>query len=144
MIRGDESVFPDLKTALNHISIPQGWAYLKVYEHPKSLEQISQGGHIIHIIGNGVLRSPGHPAGNQIFAKQLPFFGLIKKQAHFPIFYMELNGDVVYMGCYSMLDYKKKVSFEGFSYFEYKMARVKSKNVQHAPIYSSTALTILG
>jgi hypothetical protein len=91
-----------------------------------------------------VLRSPGHPAGNQIFAKQLPFLGLTKKQTQFPIFYIELNGDVVYMGCYSLLDYKKKVSFEGFSYFEYKMARVKSNSVYRTPIYSSTALTILG
>jgi len=144
-----KSVFPDIKTALNHISIPRGWAYLKIIEHPKSLERIEQHGHIIYVLGNGLLRSPGHPAGNQLIASQLKFLSLTQKQRLFPIFKIELSGDVVYMGKYKMLEYKKKLSFEGFSYFEYKMARDRSDSERNGggrrnTVYSSTALTILG
>jgi hypothetical protein len=141
-----KSVFPDIKTALNHISVPRGWAYLKVIDHPKSLERITQDGHIIYVLGNGLLRSPGHPAGNQLIASQLKFLSLTQKQRLFPIFNIEQCGDVVYMGNYKMLEYKKKLSFEGFSYFEYKMARERgdSGTGRRNTIYSSTALTILG
>ena len=100
-----------------------------IQDHKDSLESIERDGKIIYMVGPGVLKSPGHPAGNQQHTRQAKLFRVAStKPYYFKIFNTDYNGYTEYMGEYSILDYKIKISFEGFRYYEYKMVRVKSFN----------------
>ena len=93
--------------------------------HPDSLERFSQNGRILHKIGVGRMKSPGHPAGNQQSYSQAAFFSSVARQIRFPVFYKKKNNSLTYMGEYILMKYSKKESFEGFTYFSYTLHRAQ-------------------
>jgi hypothetical protein len=98
---------------------------LFVIDHKDSLEKIERGGQIVKIIGKGIIKSPGYPAGNQQYHTQLPFLIESTKEPYlFPVFNKKQNGNISYLGKYKILNYQIKISFNGFRYFEYTMMRV--------------------
>jgi len=103
-------------------------------EHKDSLETIERGGKIVKILGRGVMKSPGHPAGNQQYHSQR---GLLKYLTDPPyaisIYKLDLKDKVTYLGEYRLLDMKIKESFEGFRYFEYTMSRTHYKTQGGVP-----------
>lgn len=94
--------------------------YLIIEDHKDSIESIERGGQIVKVLGKGIMKSPGHPAGNQSNECQFPLFRTEK----FLIYNKDLEKKIEYLGEYIMLDYKIKRSFEGFRYFEFTMMRV--------------------
>lgn len=97
-----------------------------IRDHKDSLESIERDGHIVYMVGPGVLKSPGHPGGNQQFHRQMNIFRVASTKPYlFRIFNKDLEGHTEYLGEYKILDFKLKMSFAGFRYYEYKMARVK-------------------
>jgi hypothetical protein len=94
--------------------------FLIIEDHKDSIESIERDGQIIKLVGNGILKSPGHPAGNQSNERQIPLF----KAGKFLIYNRTLEKQVEFLGIYSILDYKIKRSFEGFRYYEFTMVRV--------------------
>ena len=48
--------------------------YLMITSHPNSLEKVERKGQIVKIVGRGVMKSPGHPAGHQINSRQSDIF----------------------------------------------------------------------
>ena len=96
-----------------------------------SYESFTQNGRVLHCIGQGRKRSPGHPSGHQNLAKQILLTG---NQRLYPVFHI-YKTYVEYMGNYRLISYKRTMSFEGFLYFEYKFFR---ENVYQSivPIYS--------
>ena len=91
-----------------------------IEDHPDSIESIEREGQIVKVIGKGFLKSPGHPAGNQMNRSQIPFFKALK----FLVFNRDLEKKIEYLGEYIILRYKIKRSFEGFRFYEFTMMRV--------------------
>ena len=94
--------------------------FLLIEDHKDSIESIERDGQIVKVLGRGLMKSPGHPAGNQSNESQL----LIFRAGRFLIYNRDLEKRVEYLGTYGMLDYKIKLSREGFRYFEFTMMRV--------------------
>ena len=86
-----------------------------------SIEKIERGGHIIKMVGKGLMRSPGHPGGNQCFQRQMSLL----KPPTFPIYNKDIDKRVEYLGRYKVLNYEIKLSDAGFKYYLFTMARVR-------------------
>lgn len=99
--------------------------FLVIEDHKDSIESIQRNGQVIKLVGKGVMKSPGHPAGNQCFERQFPFFStLAKRPFTISIFNKDSEKKIEYLGDYIMLRYDIKISFEGFRYFLFTMKRV--------------------
>lgn len=110
--------------------------YLLVIDHPDSLEKIEREGHIVTIVGKGVMKSPGHPAGNQHYRRQMGFLvSLTKKPYMVPIFNKDINKRVEYLGKYKLLKYQVRTSWAGFRYYEYTMMRVLRSMPGEEPVF---------
>lgn len=94
--------------------------YIVVEDHKDSIEKIERDGQIVKVIGRGIMKSPGHPAGNQLNESQIPLF----RAGRFRIYNKDLEKKIEYLGEYVILGYKIKRSFEGFRYYEFTMMRV--------------------
>ena len=95
-----------------------------IIEHPKSLERFTQNGNILYKLGVGKFLSPGHPAGNQQLHSQIPFFNSAARY-YFHVYKIPIGEEPQYMGEYVLESYTKKSSFEGFSYFLFRLRRQK-------------------
>ena len=94
-----------------------------IHYHPNSLEGFYNGGNSLKMIGAGRISSPGHPAGNQQYHSQ-GFLRQASIQRLFPAYYC--CGPVkIHMGDYALHSFKKKESFEGFTYFLFTLHRKK-------------------
>jgi len=103
--------------------------FLVIQDHRDSIESIERDGQIVKALGNGMLKSPGHPSGNQSNERQIRLLrGLSVKPYLISIFNIDLEKKIEYLGEYSLLNYEIKRSFEGFRYYMFTMRRViKSK-----------------
>jgi hypothetical protein len=103
-------------------------------DHKDSLESIERGGQIVKVLGKGIMKSPGHPAGNQQYHRQLPFLKFACEFPYlFPIFNIETTKKVNLLGLYRLLNYKIKLSNEGFRYYEFTMMRVNYNRQDDEP-----------
>jgi len=110
--------------------------YLLVIDHPNSLETIERDGQIVKIVGKGVMKSPGHPAGNQQYHRQMEFLiDLTKKPYMVPVFNKDTDNRIEYLGKYKLLSWKVKVSWPGFRYFEYTLTRVERSKPGEEPVF---------
>jgi hypothetical protein len=120
MDRKEYSSYDEARLAYN---IPDGDIYLKITNHQKSLNKILQCRNVIYYIGEGHKKYPGYPSGNQMYYRQLPLLKKLKYDYYVHAFNKIGDNRIVYLGLYSLMSYKKKESFEGFTYFEIKMKR---------------------
>lgn len=113
--------FKTFDQALETLSIPNGQWCITIGHSKDSYESFSHGGNVLLCIGQGLKRSPGHPSGHQSLETQM----LLKSSQHlYPTFRIYSNY-VEYMGTYRLISYSKKMSFQGFMYYEYKLFREK-------------------
>jgi len=113
-------IFKTYAEALEYYALEPS-SCINIIDHPESLERIERGGWVIYHIGPGRMRSPGYPAGNQMLATQVKFTRKLYPSGKVPVFHTYIDGDVEYMGKYMLLEYRKRMSFPGFSYYEYKL-----------------------
>jgi hypothetical protein len=97
--------------------------YLKITNHPKSLNRIIQCANVIYYVGEGCKKFPGYPSGNQMYHRQLPLLNQLKKDYYVHVFNKTAENRIYHLGLYSLMNFKKKESFEGFTYFEIKMKK---------------------
>lgn len=110
--------------------------YLLVIDHPDSLEKIEREGKIVKVVGRGIMKSPGHPAGNQQYLSQVPFLLHSSKHPYmFPIYNQDYLGRIEYLGKYKMLSFRINMSFEGFRYYEYTMVRAVCSTPGEVPVF---------
>ena len=114
--------FELLDDAMYYLNIADNTTCLAIHQCAESYERFTQGGRILFCIGQGYKRSYGHPSGNQHLGQQKLLTGNHRQQ-QYPVFKIFSNC-VEYMGNYTLITYKKAISFEGFVYFEYKLVRV--------------------
>ena len=98
--------------------------HLLIEDHRDSIEKIERGGLIIKMVGKGVMKSPGHPGGNQCFQKQVSLL----KPPTFPIYNKDIDNRVEYLGRYKVLNYEIKLSNAGFKYYLFTMMRIRRNN----------------
>jgi hypothetical protein len=99
--------------------------HLLVIDHPDSLETIERDGQIVKVLGKGIMKSPGHPAGNQQYYTQMELLSAATIKPYlFPIYNKDSIGRIEYLGQYKLLWFRIRMSFEGFRYYEYTMMRV--------------------
>jgi len=94
-----------------------------IIECPNSYEKILRGGNVIRVIGRGRQLSPGHPAGNQQRENQLPILNFLTKNTNIPFSHCLQNGHIQYLGQYRFNNMNKKITQEGFQYFEFEFYR---------------------
>jgi len=98
---------------------------LLVIDHSDSLESIERDGQIVKVVGKGLMKSPGHPAGNQQYSSQLEFLKkLTENPGMISVFNRDQDNHTEYLGKYRLLSWRIRESWAGFRYFEYKLFRV--------------------
>ena len=102
--------------------IPLGITPISIIDDPRTLESISNQGRIIRVVGCGHLISPGRPGRNQNLEDQRAFRLRFYQYRRLPVFYCTRDG-VMFLGLYSLAAISKKISENGFTYYEYKMHR---------------------
>lgn len=96
---------------------------VKITDDKDSLEYIRPDKHVIKTLGTGLMRSPGHPSGNQIYEKQQPFYNTLIKYKCVPLLHKYIDGTVEFLGYYRLINTKIKVSNEGFRYYEFTLQK---------------------
>jgi hypothetical protein len=66
----------------------------------------------------------GRPRGNQTYEAQIPLLVHYNRFRRIPIHYKRIDGSIEYLGEYGIRSMEKKVSFEGFQYYEYVFLRI--------------------
>lgn len=118
-------IFTSVADARRALGIPEEIRMIYVRDHHDSIESRRPDGQMIKVIGKGILRSPGHPGGNQSIEGQRNLMRAFIKQIYLPIFIIETDNTINYMGNYYLARYDKKMSFAGFAYYEFTMHRCR-------------------
>ena len=117
-----------------------------IKEHRDSLERIEFNGQFVYVVGKGLMKSPGHPAGNQMFHRQNEYLRVGSTPPYlFSVFYQDIQGDVKHLGEYTIHTIYKRNSFEGFSYYEFKLirkfkARLELPNIEQSLLEAANAV----
>jgi len=96
---------------------------LQITDHQKSLNDVIRNGAIIYYVGEGIKSAPGYPSGNQMLYNQIPLLRKFGKDYFVKVFQKKIDGLVYHLGSYTLLRYRKKMSFTGFTYFEFILSR---------------------
>ena len=97
---------------------------IHMIDHPNSYNRILYNDRIVEYVGFGKMKSPGHPSAHQLIEKQDEFIDVYKLQESVPIFRTLSPGVIKFMGNYKLKSLRKKLSFEGFQYYEYTFVRI--------------------
>jgi len=116
-------VFKTFEEAKLHYKIPDDRLYLKIIDHPSSLNKILLRGKVVNYIGKGIKLYPGYPGGNQSYASQFPIIQHFSKFNTIYIFRKLIDGNIVCMGQYLFQNMKKKIAETGFTYYDIKFYR---------------------
>lgn len=110
--------------------------YFVIEDHPASFEKIERHGKIVKVLGKGLMKSPGHPSGNQMYYRQSEILKYASTMPYlFPIFNIGRDKSVEFLGKYKLHEFRMKESFEGFRYFEYTMMRVECSKPGVEPVF---------
>ena len=115
--------FSSYKDARKYYKLADNELCIEITNHPNSIERILNQGNIIEFIGIGSKKFPGYPSGNQIFENQLKLIHKIKKDSGIPVFNKLMDNKVIFLGIYHNLIIMKKMAFNGFMYYEFRMHR---------------------
>lgn len=121
-------IFDTYNDALQKLCFAEDMYVVKITDNLRSLESLRSDKHVIKILGKGLMKSPGHPSGNQININQLPFLNSLIKYHQVPVLHKMINGTVEFLGYYRHLNTKIRVSNEGFRYYEYTLQRYNKSN----------------
>jgi len=121
----DKKVFSSYDEARIAFNIPDNDYFIKITNHPKSLNKILRTGNVLHYVGEGCKKFPGYPSGNQMYFRQLPLLKKLRNDNYVHAFNKTSDNRVVYLGLYTLMNFIKKESFEGFTYFEIRL-RIKT------------------
>ena len=121
-------IFDSYNEALQKLCFGEDMYVVKITDDKESLEHMRIDKHVIKILGKGIMKSPGHPSGNQSNRNQLPFLNTLIKYHQVPVLHKMPTGTVEFIGYYRHLRTKIKVSNEGFRYYEFTLQRYNKSN----------------
>jgi hypothetical protein len=97
--------------------------YIKIIDHPRSVERYTHNYQYLYVMGIGPRLYPGYPKNNQMWNNQNKFLNVFQNHNHIKVFRQFEDGDVIYIGNYVFMNYKKKIVETGFTYFEFELKR---------------------
>ena len=101
----NKKVFSSYDEARLAFNIPDNDLYIKITNHPKSLNKITRAGNVLHYIGEGCKKYPGYPSGNQMFYRQVPLLRKLEKNNYIHAFNKTADDRVIYLGLYSLMNF---------------------------------------
>lgn len=119
----NSQIFQSFDEARLFYNIPDDELYLKIIDHPRSMNQILLRGKIVHYIGRGVKLYPGYPGGHQFYASQMPIIIHFSKFNTIYMFRKLIDGSVICMGKYMFQNMTKKIALTGFTYYDIRFYR---------------------
>jgi hypothetical protein len=115
--------YKSFEEAEQYHNIPKDEIYIKVIDHPRSVERYTHNYQYLYIMGIGPRLFPGYPKSNQMWNNQIKFLNIFQNNDYIKVFRQYENGDVIYIGNYIFMNYKKKIVETGFTYFEFELKR---------------------
>jgi len=112
--------FKTFESAIYSLNFPKNTSCIYIVNCKGSYEYFERNDSVLVCIGQGPKSSPGHPSGNQYDSNQILLHGNL--QDLYPVFRI-FSDSVEYVGNYRLLNWRKRQSFEGFAYYEYKFTR---------------------
>jgi hypothetical protein len=109
------------------LSETEGIACLKITEQKGSYHRIINGGRKVYYVGMGKITSPGHPAAYHVEKDQAPFWYNYKTETLIPILTKSRDRRISLLGYYCVDDICKRLSNEGFTYFDIELRRVTTR-----------------
>lgn len=114
-------IFETYNEALQKLNFGAHMFVVKITDHKESLESLRPDNHVIKIVGSGIMKSPGHPAGNQFSQRQVPLIRSLSIYNQVPVLHKRYDGYVEFLGYYRFLATKIKLSESGFKYYEFTL-----------------------
>lgn len=114
-------IFETYTEALEKLNFGPDMYVVKITDDKDSLEYLRPDNHVIKIVGAGIMKSPGHPSGNQFSHRQTPLFRTFCIYNQVPVLHKRLDGIVEFLGHYRFLGTKIKLTDSGFKYYEFTL-----------------------
>ena len=114
-------IFESYHDALQKLNFGPNMFIVKITDDKNSLESLRPDNHVIKIVGAGIMKSPGHPSGNQFSHRQAPLFKTFTTYNQVPVLHKRLDGVVEFLGYYRFLSTKIKLTDSGFKYYEFTL-----------------------
>ena len=115
--------YKSFEEAEKYHNIPKDEIYIKVIDHPRSVERYTHNYQYLYVMGIGPRLYPGYPKSNQMWNNQSKFLNIFQNHNHVKVFRQFEEGNVIYIGNYIFMNYKKKIVETGFTYFEFELKR---------------------
>ena len=114
-------IFKTYNEALEKLNLRPDLYVVKITDHKDSLESFRPDKHVLKIVGAGIMKSPGHPSGNQFSHRQSPLFKTFTTYNQVPVLHKRLDGIVEFLGHYRYISMKIKLTDSGFKYYEFTL-----------------------
>ena len=124
--------FKTFENAIYCLNFPRNTCCIYIVQCKRSYEYFERNDSVLVCIGQGPKSSPGHPSGNQYDSNQLLLHGPPSLQGLYPVFRI-FSDSVEYVGNYRLIGWRKRISFEGFAYYEYKFTRSTYTRIAQLP-----------
>ena len=118
-------VFGSYHEALEYLKLPEDTFIIKISPDKESLDHVRPDYQVVYKVGIGLMKSPGHPAGNQMYHRQAPIVDSFRKYHTLPVVRVYHDGVTEYLGMYKYNELRIGMSFEGFKYYQFTLHRVK-------------------
>jgi hypothetical protein len=122
-------IFESYNEALQKLNFGPDMFVVKITDDKDSLESLRPDNHVVKIVGAGIMKSPGHPSGNQLRHRQVPLFKTFTTYNQVPVLHKCYDGVVEFLGYYRFLSYNIKLSDSGFRYYEFTL-QLYNKSVE--------------
>jgi len=106
-------IFNNFEEAILFYDLKPGDSYIKFTNYKSFIKN-----NIIIYNGIGPKFSSGQPKGNQIWEKQKILF-----TRNIKVFFEIFDKKIIYVGKYEHKEFRKKMAFNGFVYFEFKLIK---------------------
>ena len=127
-MRNIPEVYSTYEEALDCLKMPSDMFIVKLSADADSLDHVRDDLRFVYKVGLGIMKSPGHPSGNQFYQRQLPIIESMQKYRKLPVLLVWPDGITEYFGMYKYYDLKLKIAPSGFKYYEFKLVKVWNEN----------------
>ena len=121
-------IYNNFEEAVDCLKIPSDTFIVKLTASSESLDRVREDLRVVYKVGLGLMKSPSHPSGNQLYQRQLPVIESLQKYKTLPVLRVWPDGTTEYFGRYKFDALRCKITNEGFKYYEFKLQRVWHSN----------------
>lgn len=124
-------IYNTFEEAVDCLNVPSDTFIVKLVASSESLDRVREDLRVVYKVGIGLMKSPGHPSGNQLYHRQFPIIASLQKYKSLPVLRVWPDGTTEYFGRYKYEELYPRLTPEGFKYYEFKLQRVWNSNHTH-------------